>query len=73
MTITARRFGRATLWGQVRIAALAIRGFDAIELCHFWSRFLNPNRRTQEVAARFQKPLIATSDAHQLHAFGSNV
>jgi len=25
-----------------------------------------------EVAARFQKPLIATSDAHQLHAFGSN-
>ncbi|MEY2565101.1 MAG: hypothetical protein QOH88_3294 [Verrucomicrobiota bacterium] len=46
--------------------------FDAIELCHFWSRFLNPNRRAQEVAARFQKPLIATSDAHQLHAFGSN-
>jgi predicted metal-dependent phosphoesterase TrpH len=46
--------------------------FDAIELCHFWSRSFNPNRRAMQVAARFKKPLIATSDAHQLHAFGSN-
>ncbi len=46
--------------------------FDAIELCHFWTRFLNPNRRAIEVAGQFQKPLIATSDAHRLPAFGSN-
>ena len=46
--------------------------FDAIELCHFWGRFFNPNRRAAEIAERFRKPLIATSDAHQLHAFGSN-
>lgn len=46
--------------------------FDAIELCHFWTRLLNPNRRAVEMAERFGKPLIATSDAHQLHAFGSN-
>lgn len=46
--------------------------FDAIELCHFWSRFFNPNRRAVEIAERFGKPLIATSDAHRLHAFGSN-
>jgi predicted metal-dependent phosphoesterase TrpH len=46
--------------------------FDAIELCHFWSPFFNPNRRAVEVAKRFGKPLIATSDAHRLHAFGSN-
>ncbi|MEP6698984.1 MAG: PHP-associated domain-containing protein [Verrucomicrobiota bacterium] len=46
--------------------------FDAIELCHFWSRLFDPNRRAIEVAARFHKPLIATSDAHRLHAFGSN-
>lgn len=46
--------------------------FDAIELCHFWSRFFNPNRRAVETARRFKKPLIATSDAHRLHAFGSN-
>jgi predicted metal-dependent phosphoesterase TrpH len=46
--------------------------FDAIELCHFWGRFFNPNRRAAEIAGRFGKPLIATSDAHRLHAFGSN-
>jgi predicted metal-dependent phosphoesterase TrpH len=46
--------------------------FDAIELCHFWGRFFNPNRRAVKAATRFQKPLIATSDAHRLHAFGSN-
>ncbi len=46
--------------------------FDAIELCHFWGRFFNPNRRAVEVAKRFNKPLIATSDAHRLHAFGAN-
>jgi predicted metal-dependent phosphoesterase TrpH len=46
--------------------------FDAIEICHFWSRFFNLNRRAVEIATRFKKPLIATSDAHRLHAFGSN-
>jgi len=46
--------------------------FDAIELCHFWSGLFNPNRRAIEVARRYGKPLIATSDAHRLHAFGSN-
>ena len=49
-----------------------INCFDAIELCHFWTRLFNPNRRAVEMAERFGKPLIATSDAHQLHAFGSN-
>ena len=44
--------------------------FDAIELCHFHIGPLNPNRRAQRVAARFGKPMIATSDAHRLHAFG---
>jgi predicted metal-dependent phosphoesterase TrpH len=46
--------------------------FDAIELCHFWTRIFNPNKRAAEIAERFEKPLIATSDAHRLHAFGSN-
>ena len=46
--------------------------FDAIELCHFWNRLFDPNRRAVEIAERYGKPLIATSDAHQLHAFGSN-
>jgi predicted metal-dependent phosphoesterase TrpH len=44
--------------------------FDAIELCHFHKGVFNLNRRAVKVAAEFNKPLIATSDAHQLHAFG---
>jgi predicted metal-dependent phosphoesterase TrpH len=44
--------------------------FDAIELCHFHIGLFNPNRRAKRVASRFGKPLIATSDAHRLHAFG---
>src|SRR5881398_94949 len=44
--------------------------FDAIEYCHFHIGLFNPNRRAKRVATRFGKPLIATSDAHRLHAFG---
>jgi predicted metal-dependent phosphoesterase TrpH len=44
--------------------------FDAIELCHFHKGLFDLNRRAAKVAAQFGKPLIATSDAHQLHAFG---
>ena len=43
---------------------------DAIEYCHFHIGLFNPNRRAQRVAARFGKPMIATSDAHRLRAFG---
>jgi predicted metal-dependent phosphoesterase TrpH len=44
--------------------------FDAIEFCHFHKGLFNPNRRAARVASRFGKPLIATSDAHRMHAFG---
>ena len=44
--------------------------FDAIEFCHFHIGPFNPNRRAQRVATRFGKSMIATSDAHRLHAFG---
>jgi predicted metal-dependent phosphoesterase TrpH len=44
--------------------------FDAIEYCHFHFGPVNPNRRARRVATRFGKPMIATSDAHRLHAFG---
>ena len=46
--------------------------FDAIELCHFHKGLFNPNRRAERVAAEHGKPLIATSDAHRLSAFGSH-
>ena len=44
--------------------------FDAIEQCHFHKGVFDLNRRAVRVAEEFNKPLIATSDAHQLHAFG---
>ncbi len=44
--------------------------FDAIEFCHFHHRLLNPNRRAVEAAKSYGKPMIATSDAHRLQAFG---
>jgi predicted metal-dependent phosphoesterase TrpH len=47
-----------------------IDSFDAIEFCHFHVGLFNPNRRAKRVASRFGKPLIATSDAHRLPAFG---
>src|ERR1700747_820820 len=46
--------------------------FDAIEFCHFHVGPFNPNWRAKGVASRFGKPLIATSDAHRLHAFGQH-
>jgi predicted metal-dependent phosphoesterase TrpH len=46
--------------------------FDAIEHCHFHKGFFNPNRRAALVAERFGKPLLATSDAHRLDAFGQH-
>jgi predicted metal-dependent phosphoesterase TrpH len=47
-----------------------IECFDAIEYCHFHKGFFNPNRRAALVAEQFGKPMLATSDAHRLHAFG---
>jgi predicted metal-dependent phosphoesterase TrpH len=44
--------------------------FDAIEYCHFHFGPVNPNRWARRVATRFGKRMIATSDAHRLHAFG---
>ena len=46
--------------------------FDAIEICHFHKGWFDLNRRARKVAADFGKPLVATSDAHRLHAFGSH-
>ena len=44
--------------------------FDAIEMCHFHKGPFNPNWRAAKVARKHGKPMIATSDAHRLHAFG---
>ncbi|MGI9088153.1 MAG: PHP-associated domain-containing protein [Chthoniobacterales bacterium] len=46
--------------------------FDAIEICHFHKGWFDRNRPARKVAAQFGKPLLATSDAHQMSAFGSH-
>ncbi len=46
--------------------------FDAIEICHFHKGWFDRNRPARAMAQRFGKPLLATSDAHQLSAFGSH-
>jgi predicted metal-dependent phosphoesterase TrpH len=59
------------LGGSIGARLLAeIDCFDAIEYCHFHIGPVNPNWRAARVARKFGKPLIATSDAHRLHAFG---
>lgn len=46
--------------------------FDAIEICHFHKGLFDLNRRARRVAEAHQKPLLATSDAHRLQAFGGH-
>lgn len=46
--------------------------FDAIEICHFHKGWFDLNRRARAVAAAHRKPLLATSDAHRLSAFGAH-
>lgn len=46
--------------------------FDAIEYSHFYLKWLNgPNKKAKELANRFKKPLIGTSDAHNLWRLGT--
>jgi predicted metal-dependent phosphoesterase TrpH len=46
--------------------------FDAIEICHFHKGWFDLNRRARKVAAAHGRPLLATSDAHRLRAFGAH-
>ncbi len=46
--------------------------FDGIEICHFHKGWFDRNRPARRVAEEYDKPLLATSDAHQLSAFGSH-
>lgn len=49
-----------------------IKLFDAIELSHFYMKNLNFNKKAEQTAKKYHKPLIANSDAHFLFAFGRN-
>lgn len=48
-----------------------IQRFDAIEYSHFYTgRFTSRfNKKAQQVAVKYDKPLVGTSDAHRLYQF----
>ncbi|MBN1153943.1 PHP domain-containing protein [candidate division KSB1 bacterium] len=45
--------------------------FDAIEYCHFYYRFLNPNKPAVDIAHRYHLPLVGNSDMHHRMQFGT--
>jgi predicted metal-dependent phosphoesterase TrpH len=46
--------------------------FDALEYCHFHTRWMNLNKNAVRLAKTAGKPLLATSDAHELRFFGDH-
>ena len=44
--------------------------FDAIEYCHFYTRWVNFNEKAVEAARKLNKPLVGTSDIHFLAQVG---
>jgi hypothetical protein len=44
--------------------------FDAIEHNHFYVKFINRNKKAVQVAKKYKKPLLATSDVHWMETIG---
>jgi len=42
------------------------QGFDAVELCHFYTDFINFNKKALDLAAKSHLPVVGTSDSHLL-------
>lgn len=47
-----------------------IDSFDAVEFSFFYSRLINPNKRAVRVAGRAGKPLVGSSDCHNIWQIG---
>jgi len=46
--------------------------FDGVELCWFYSNRFNLNKRSLSIAKKYDKPVIATSDAHTFDYFADD-
>lgn len=46
--------------------------FDAVEFSFLWTNFMNFNKQAEKVANKYNKPIVANSDAHSLSYFGDN-
>jgi predicted metal-dependent phosphoesterase TrpH len=47
-----------------------IAAFDSIEFSFFHSHFINPNRKAIEAAREYDKPLVGSSDCHNIWQVG---
>jgi hypothetical protein len=47
-----------------------IDSFDAVEFSFFYSHFINPNKKAVQVAAQHRKPLVGSSDCHNIWQVG---
>jgi len=45
--------------------------FDAVEFSFFYCRLVNPNERAVRTAARLKKPLVGSSDCHNIWQVGT--
>jgi predicted metal-dependent phosphoesterase TrpH len=45
--------------------------FDALEYSHFYTSWINPNRRAERLARKHSLPLLGSSDAHLPRQFGT--
>ncbi|MEA3347101.1 MAG: PHP-associated domain-containing protein, partial [Candidatus Auribacterota bacterium] len=46
--------------------------FDAVEISHFFTSWLNPNKKAFNTAKKHNLPLLSFSDCHTLDMFGKN-
>jgi predicted metal-dependent phosphoesterase TrpH len=49
-----------------------INKFDAIEHCHFYTKWLNRNNPARKAAKMYKKPVVASSDAHNKFQMNTN-
>jgi predicted metal-dependent phosphoesterase TrpH len=47
-----------------------IDSFDAVEFSFFYSRFINPNKKAVKIASAKGKPLVGSSDCHNIWQVG---
>ncbi len=46
--------------------------FDAIEISWFYTKYFNRNKKAFEIAKKYNKPLVSTSDTHFLNFLNKN-
>ncbi len=71
LTIAAHPFYQKKVWlGNSLLKH--INEFDAIEHCHFYTRFINLNKKAIAIAEEYDKPLVANSDMHAFFQYNTN-